>query len=113
MTSQMRKSQTLFTSTPSSVECMLVGMGKCANQASIEAENTILGPDVHAGTTKIVPSYCSAKQAGTIHQIRTACSVIQKHGSQQASVYPIFTQNFIPKGWITYLWPHSVATAST
>ena len=28
-------------------------MAKCANQASIEAEITILGPDVHAGTTKI------------------------------------------------------------
>ena len=80
----------------------MVGMAECANQALIEAEKAILGPDVHAGATKIAPSYCSAKEAGTIRLIRTVCNAVQKHGSQWAGVYPIFTQYLRTKG-VDYL----------
>ena len=81
---------------------LMVGMAECANQALIEAEKAILGPDVHAGATKIAPSYCSAKEAGTIRLIRTVCNAVQKHGSQRAGVYPIFTQYLRTKG-VDYL----------
>ena len=40
---------------------LMVEMAECANQALIEAEKAILGPDVRAGATKMAPSYCSAK----------------------------------------------------
>ena len=80
----------------------MVGMAQCANQVLIEAEEAILDHDVHAGATKIAPSYCSAKEAGTIRLIRTVYSADQKHGSQRAGVYHIFTQYLRTKG-VDYL----------
>ena len=74
----------------------MVGMTECANQALIETEKAILGPDVRVG------SYCSAKEAGTIHLIRIVCNAVQKHGSQRESVYPIFTHYLCTKG-VDYL----------
>ena len=76
----------------------MVGMAECANQALIEAEKAILGPDVRTGTTKISPSYCSA-----IRLIRTVCNAVQKHGSQWAGVYPIYTQYLRTKVGVDYL----------
>jgi len=52
--------------------------------------------------TKIAPSYCSTKEAGTIRLIKTVCNAVQKHGSQRAGVYPIFTQYLHTKG-VDYL----------
>ena len=83
---------------------LMVGMAECANQALIEAEKAILGPDVRAGATKIAPSYCSAKEAGTIRLIRTVCnaSCPETCMDPNGQVCILFLHNTcVPKGWIT------------
>ncbi len=76
----------------------VVGMADCANESLAAAEKAILGPESRAGATRIAPSFCSPKEAGTIRLIRTVCNAVQKHGSERAGVHIYFAQYLREKG---------------
>ena len=76
----------------------VVGLADCANKSLAVAEKAILGPESQAGATRIAPSFCSSKEAGTARLVRTVCNAVQKHGSERAGVHVYFAQYLRERG---------------
>ena len=76
----------------------MVAMADQANDALIHIEKVLSEGIGNLGASKISPTFCSSKESGTVHMIRTVCSAVQKHGSQRAGAYLYFAQFLKDRG---------------